>query len=348
MKKKPASKSAFFNPRVLIGLAFCSIGLLLALLAFALYPGGNAFARQNQSSAPGVALENVAVLEATLTQESATAPVVSITPLEDNGHIDMAALNINPLPAPLASRRFSGAVPDGAAVGTGKAFLGISHEIVNQSTANAFGTLSSGWTGGESVQFYLNGSLAGTFAASASGTVAVGISTGAGFGYITVDEIGLTSGKETGGVVQVASTGPYLPGVTAAPHAINTSAGGGFLLCGWGYPVSSTVNLYRNGILFGTTATDASGKYFVGVVPGNNGNTSAVYSSDNGTAGSMAGVTIEERSDAGTPPVGDQNAARGPLNAQLRSRRDILACRRGFSGWRNRYALQLRRWDFAS
>src|SRR6266446_813109 len=35
MKKKPASKSAFFNPRFLIGLAVCSIGLLLALLAFA-------------------------------------------------------------------------------------------------------------------------------------------------------------------------------------------------------------------------------------------------------------------------------------------------------------------------
>ena len=50
MKKKPASKSAFFNPRVLIGLAFCSIGLVLALLAFGLYPGGKAFARQNQSS----------------------------------------------------------------------------------------------------------------------------------------------------------------------------------------------------------------------------------------------------------------------------------------------------------
>ena len=48
MKKKPVSKSAFFNPRVLIGLAFCSIGLLLALVAFALYPGGNALAAPNQ------------------------------------------------------------------------------------------------------------------------------------------------------------------------------------------------------------------------------------------------------------------------------------------------------------
>src|SRR5439155_12187874 len=57
MNKKPTSKSAFFNPRVLIGLAFCSIGLLLALLAFALYPGGNALAQENspdENDAPAV------------------------------------------------------------------------------------------------------------------------------------------------------------------------------------------------------------------------------------------------------------------------------------------------------
>src|SRR5205823_10073725 len=57
MKKKPASKSAFFNPRVLISFAFCATGVLLGLLAFALYPGGNARAQgpqQNQSDVPGV------------------------------------------------------------------------------------------------------------------------------------------------------------------------------------------------------------------------------------------------------------------------------------------------------
>ena len=62
MKKKPSSKSAFFNPRVLTGLASCSIGLLLALLAFALYPCGNALAQgpqQDQASVPGLEHENV-------------------------------------------------------------------------------------------------------------------------------------------------------------------------------------------------------------------------------------------------------------------------------------------------
>src|SRR5438552_3364717 len=54
MKKKPAAKSAFFNPRVLIGLAFCSIALLLVLLAFALYPGGNALAQRTQQDQSNV------------------------------------------------------------------------------------------------------------------------------------------------------------------------------------------------------------------------------------------------------------------------------------------------------
>src|ERR1044071_3242476 len=61
MKKKPAARSAFFNPRVLIGLAFCSIALLLTLLAFSLYPGGNALAQgpgQDQATIQALAQEN--------------------------------------------------------------------------------------------------------------------------------------------------------------------------------------------------------------------------------------------------------------------------------------------------
>lgn len=50
MKKKLASQSAFFNRRVVIGFAFCSIGMLLALLAFAIYPGGTAWAKGQQQT----------------------------------------------------------------------------------------------------------------------------------------------------------------------------------------------------------------------------------------------------------------------------------------------------------
>ena len=128
------------------------------------------------------AQERVPVFEARVTGDSArSAQGVTVTNLEDNGNIDMASLDIHALPATIPLRGSSApSGRDGAAMGTGKAYLGITHEIVNQSTTNAFGTLSSGWTLGESVQFYLNGALAATFAASANGTVAVGISTGAG------------------------------------------------------------------------------------------------------------------------------------------------------------------------
>jgi hypothetical protein len=55
MKKKLVSKSAFFNPRVLIGFAFCSIGVLLALDAFTLYAGATAPAKGPQQTSTSLA-----------------------------------------------------------------------------------------------------------------------------------------------------------------------------------------------------------------------------------------------------------------------------------------------------
>ena len=105
---------------------------------------------------------------------------------------------------------------------------------------------------------------------------------------MTIDEIGQTSGNEAGGVNQVAPTGPYLPGVAAAPHAVNTSAGGTIYLYGFGYPANTTtaVKIYRNGAFLGNAATNVTGRFLVNVTPANNGNTSAVYSAD--TAGANA------------------------------------------------------------
>ena len=56
MKKKSASKSAFFNPRFFVGLALCSLGLLLALLAYTAYPGASLLAQkpsQQMTQQPG-------------------------------------------------------------------------------------------------------------------------------------------------------------------------------------------------------------------------------------------------------------------------------------------------------
>src|SRR5437764_15133353 len=94
MKKKPASKSAFFTPRVLISLAFCATGVLLTLLAFALYPGGNAFARQDQSSLQAPAPQNLQVPNSTFSH--AQAPVsVQAAIVED---ADLPAPGSAPLP----------------------------------------------------------------------------------------------------------------------------------------------------------------------------------------------------------------------------------------------------------
>src|SRR5437667_12167101 len=46
MKKKSTSKSAFFNPRFFVGLVLCSLGLLLALLAYTAYPGASLLAQR--------------------------------------------------------------------------------------------------------------------------------------------------------------------------------------------------------------------------------------------------------------------------------------------------------------
>ena len=55
MKKNPAYRSAFFNPRFLVGSAFCSAGLFLLAGALLLYPGAITEARgvrQEQANAP--------------------------------------------------------------------------------------------------------------------------------------------------------------------------------------------------------------------------------------------------------------------------------------------------------
>lgn len=60
MKKELASKSAFFTPRVVISLAFCAMCVLVALLAFSLYPAGSAFAKNpDASNNHGIAMSGI-------------------------------------------------------------------------------------------------------------------------------------------------------------------------------------------------------------------------------------------------------------------------------------------------
>src|SRR6267143_690802 len=50
MKKKPASQSAFFNPRIILSFVFCSIGVFLTLLGYGAF--SNSFAASSKISAP--------------------------------------------------------------------------------------------------------------------------------------------------------------------------------------------------------------------------------------------------------------------------------------------------------
>jgi hypothetical protein len=268
------------------------------------------------------AMKTIAAHTNSGTSAAALRPI-AIAQVETDHVVDVGALGIRPAakPLPMSHR------PLGTVVGVGNATVAAAPEIAQPSTTAAIGTIAGNFIPAESVQYYLNGSLAGTFAANADGVVAVGLNTGAGAGYLTVEELGVTSTRHAGVVVQVAAAGPYPPGLSVMPHAVNTTASGKIYLYGFRYPISSTVNLYRDAVSLGTAATNASGRYFVSITPANNGDTSAIYSSDTGAAGLFAGRSVEERSDAGTPPLGDQNLARSFFD------REVLTAAGGAIAW---------------
>src|SRR5690348_16759314 len=156
MKKKLVSKSAFFSPRFFAGFALCAIGVSLALMVFA-RPSKPVEQENKQLTQQSIPTFVGAALPA---PKHATGPIGTIRPVESDYHVDLGALGIHPAAAPLPLRALSAgdaASPEDAAMGTGKAFMGITHEVVNQSIASgAFGVLSSGWIPAESVQLYAN------------------------------------------------------------------------------------------------------------------------------------------------------------------------------------------------
>jgi hypothetical protein len=240
--------------------------------------------------------------------------------------LDMGQLGIRPIagPMPLRSGGAAGVPgaphllrPDGATIGVGNAIMVTSPDVVSQSTTSAIGTLLANFTPGETIDYYVNGALAGSFVSDASGRVAVGISTGVGLGYITFEGIGQTSGKRAGSAVQVLDAAPPVPGFAAAPHAVNSAAAGTFYAYGFRFVANSTVNLARNGVSLGTAPTNANGRFFITITPANNGDASAVYSAYTSTVGSMSGASVEERADAGVPPLGDQNPARALVDRPI-------------------------------
>ena len=144
MKRRLVSKSGFFTPRFLTGFVCCSIGLFLALLAFArpnepVEQQNKSLVEQKVPAFAGVALP---------APKRSSVPVGSIKPIEIVDIIDLAVLGIHPATRPLPHRASSAnpMTPESAALGTGRAFMGTTHEFVNPNTPNAFAVLSSGWS----------------------------------------------------------------------------------------------------------------------------------------------------------------------------------------------------------
>jgi hypothetical protein len=226
----------------------------------------------------------------------------------DEHEINLAALGIRPISvrpgqAPPANS------PDSGAMGISNAWMSVSPEVISTTTGVA-GTLASGFTIGEPVGYYLNGVLAGTFTVGSSGVLRIAITAGSTEGYLTVEARGTTSGKRTGGVIEILNNAPQVPGVSVGPHAI--ASGSPFRIYAVGYPASSTVQVALDNGAATAYPTDANGRLalnFTSITGPTGPVVLNVYRT--GVAGSMSGESFEIRPDAGT---GDANPSRGLMD----------------------------------
>ena len=219
--------------------------------------------------------------------------------------IDLTRAGIVPIPFNMPALRNT---PDGAIVGSQNAYMATTADVVPPSTIQAVGTLFSGFAPGETVNYYLNGVLATTFVADANGRVGVFLNSGAGQGFITVDGIGQTSAKRAGGVLEVLNTAPTSPGLAMAPHALGVNGSRTFYLMGTRHQASTTINIAVDGVVVFTVPSGANGSFFVSAAPAAAPDAPHVFTASTATVGSMAGVSVEARADAGD---GDMDVTRG-------------------------------------
>jgi YVTN family beta-propeller protein len=250
-------------------------------------PGVPVFQAQAGPPPPGTT-----VPATTIVLTPRTAPVV------DLGRLGLPrAAGVAPPPRPATG-----------VIGTSNAYMSISPDRIPASTACAAGVVASGFTPGETADFYFNGSPAFSQDADSFGFLDFCLPTGPSTGVLTIQATGRTSGKSAGSVAQVVS-GPTVPGLAFAPHAVNRNGTAVLTALATGFPPNTTVTFARNGgdpTTVNTGANGAAGLVFIYLnqpVPDG----AVVYSVRTGTAGQFAGQSIEERVDAGT---GDQNATR--------------------------------------
>jgi hypothetical protein len=290
---------------------------MVLLVAIMLAIGGVASARQNgdavtfsvtmQEASEGVDNPLVGKLLGPWAPVGAgSRQVVQVTDLSSELYVvDLPSMGVHPIEGtPPRSYR-----PDGGAVGIGGAFMSVSPEVVSQTIPAGFGAASANWMPNEMVAVSLNGGAPSNFMASSTGRLGQIFNVGAGLGYITIEARGLTSGRQTGGVVEVRDAAPPVPGLAIAPHAINPNGSSNINVLGTRY-APGNVTLARNGTVINTLTAGASGSFYFQINVAASADTSAIYSTYTTTVGSRAGQSVEERADAGVPPIGDQNVAR--------------------------------------
>src|SRR5918911_235511 len=134
-------------------------------------PGGIPVASQQGG---GVSEANITALDGRLSRVSGVEGSARVEVINVPEHtLDMTRLGLRPIQGAPPRR----SEPDGGAIGTQNAYMIVSPDVVSQSTNSAIGTLLVNFTPAESVNYYLNGSLAGSFSAAPNRRGAVALTT---------------------------------------------------------------------------------------------------------------------------------------------------------------------------
>jgi hypothetical protein len=160
--------------------------------------------------------------------------------------------------------------PDTGAVGTLGAYMSASPDVVSTTVAGVYtpsvGFIASGFLPLEATVITLNGTPAATFNADALGFIVFRLTPGNAEGYVSVGAIGQTSGRMAAATAQISNTGPIVPGLAVAPHAVRP--GDPLYLYAVDYRPLYTVTVARDDLPIAVGLANSGGRLLVtGTVP---------------------------------------------------------------------------------
>ncbi len=282
-----------------------------------------------QSSGPGV--------DPATPLQPGDVPVVQIPPLAPGANqgtvgtaqmriadgpapsFDLSAAGVQPAPDLATARRIGeapqtgpgllGLVPDSGALGNDTAYLSLSPDVIPLSTGQVLAMVATGFRPLEVIAIYTGGQITGYVQANTDGAAWASFTRPSGLGFIWFRVQGLYSGKMAGGSVQVSNTAPSVPGLAVGPHSVRP--GDSLYMYGVRYTAGISVTVARNTASLGPVPVDGLGRTApIVITVGANPNGDAVYNTYQSgvAAATLAGQSVEERSDAG--PGGNNNLSR--------------------------------------